>query len=236
MPIIAALVGLSAAAAALWFVNNQRPPALPNSGAGIPEKASAAGKMDSKLAYTPEPGPWGVNIDALPSESIEPGKPGRPLRPGEPHQPATAARPDKGKSDTGETKALENNPYKIKEAEKAEAPAEAPAPVEPQLEPPPTEKPPPPDQRAPLNRASALTALSNAATSVASCKRPGGPTGAGSVAVTFSPEGPVSSVNVSAPFGGTPTGSCIQTVFRNARVAAFSGSAVTLNKSFRIPD
>jgi hypothetical protein len=236
MPFVAALVGLSAAAGALWFVNNQGPPALPNSGANIPDKAAASGKMDDKLAYTPEPGPWGMNVDALPPESAEPDQPGRPRRPGEPPAPIPGARQERGKPDKGEKEALENNPYKIKEGDKAEAPPEAPPPVEPQVEPPPAEKPPPPDQRAPLNRASALTALSNAATSVASCKRPGGPTGTGSVAVTFSPEGPVSSVNVSAPFGGTPTGSCIQTVFRNARVAAFSGSAVTLNKSFRIPD
>ena len=104
------------------------------------------------------------------------------------------------------------------------------------LAPPPAEKPPPPDQRAPLNRASALTALSSAANSAASCKRDGGPTGIGSASITFSPEGPVSSVSLSAPFGGTAVGNCVQTVFRNARVPAFSGSAVTLSKSFRIPE
>jgi hypothetical protein len=109
-------------------------------------------------------------------------------------------------------------------------------PSEPELQPPPTEKPPPPDQRAPLNRASALTALSNAATSAMSCKRDGGPSGTGTAAITFSPEGPVKSVTLSSPFAGTPVGACVQTVFKSAHVPAFSGSAVTLNKSFRIPE
>jgi serine/threonine-protein kinase len=233
MPVVVALLGISAAAAALWFVNNQAPPALRNSGASIPDKSADVGKTDERLAYTPEPGPWGVNVDALPAErAAAPGRPGRPPRTGEPSV-GRPGKPEKGdKPDQSEPEALENNPYKV-----SGAPAEAPeAPQEPQLAPPPTEKPPPPDQRAPLNRASALTALSNAAGTVASCKRPGGPTGAGSVAVTFSTEGPVSAVNVSAPFGGTPTGTCIQTVFRNVRVPAFSGSSVTVNKSFRIPD
>jgi hypothetical protein len=58
----------------------------------------------------------------------------------------------------------------------------------------------------------------------------------GSVSVTFSPEGPVTSVTVSAPFAGSPVGNCVQTVFRNVRVAPFSGSSVTLSKSFRIAD
>jgi serine/threonine protein kinase len=234
MPAIAALFGLSAAAGALWFVNNQSPPALRDSGAGIPDKAAAAGKTDDDLAYTPEPGPWGVNVDALPAERTEVGRAGRPPRPGDPSVHAgRPGKPDKTeKPDESEREALEKNPYKV-----PEAPPEVPeAPQEPQLEPPPSEKPPPVDQRAPLNRASALTALSKAAGTVASCKRPDGPTGTGSVAVTFSTEGPVSAVNVPAPFAGTPTGSCIQTVFRNVRVPAFSGSSVTVNKSFRIPD
>ncbi len=141
------------------------------------------------------------------------------------------------------------HPVKPGKAEKPEKEAEAKPPAkeapeeqetstvpEPELQPPPVEKPPPPDQRAPLNRGSALTALSKAASSASSCRREGGPSGTGSASITFSPEGPVSSVSVTAPFAGTPVGTCIQTVFRSAHVPAFSGSAVTLNKSFRIPD
>jgi hypothetical protein len=52
--------------------------------------------------------------------------------------------------------------------------------------------------------------------------------------ITFSPDGPVSSVSLSAPFSGTPVGSCVATAFRSTRVPAFTGSAVTLPQSFRI--
>jgi serine/threonine protein kinase len=235
MPAFVALLGLSAAGAALWFVNNQAPPALPNSGADAPNKASA--QRGDRGAYTPEPGPWGLNVNAMPAEeaSAEPGKPGRPGRVAgrnrdereREHEPANPYRVGKGDKAEKETEAAKNDKPEVLEET---------APPEPEAPPPPTEKAPPPDQRAPLNRASALTSLSAAANSAASCKRPGGPSGAGTVSVTFSPEGPVSSVNVSAPFGGTPVGACIQTVFRGAHVAPFSGSAVTLSKSFRIAD
>jgi hypothetical protein len=127
----------------------------------------------------------------------------------------------------------------VKDSKEPEEETEAPepeAPKEPELQAPPTEKPPPPDQRAPLNRASALTALSHAATSAAACKRDGGPTGAGTASVTLSSEGTVAAVGLSAPFAGTPVGACVQNVFRSAHVPPFSGSRVTLSKSFRIPD
>jgi eukaryotic-like serine/threonine-protein kinase len=237
IPALVAMLGLSAAAGALWYVNNQAPPALRNSGATAGEATAA--KPGEPLAYTPEPGPWGLNVDAMPAEeAAQRGKPGRP-----------GTRPQEKSADKANDKAVDKaidiaNPYRKGDkappgdAAKDEKPAPEPeaSPPEPEVEPPPPEKAPPPDQRAPLNRASALTSLSTAANQAAGCKRPGGPTGSGTVSVTFSPEGPVSSVNVSAPFGGTPVGSCVQTVFRNARVAPFSGSSVTLSKSFRIPD
>jgi serine/threonine-protein kinase len=234
MPALAALLGLSAAAAALFFVNNQAPPVLPNSGATAPDKAAA--KSNDQQATTPEPEPRGLDVDSIPPE--EAARQGRPTRP--------SAKPlDKAADKVPDRAADVPNPYR-KEADnepsKGDAksdephPEEAAPPPEPEVEPPPVEKAPPPDQRAPLNRSAALTALSAAASSAASCKRPGGASGAGSVAVTFSPEGPVASVNVSAPFAGTPVGNCVQTVFRNVRVAPFSGSSITLNKSFRIAE
>jgi eukaryotic-like serine/threonine-protein kinase len=232
MPVLVALMGLSAAGAALWFVNNQGPAPLPNSGASLPARPTDDGKPHPD-DYTQEPGPSGLNIDNLPIDADPaadaPNRPGRPPRVGEPivhsAKVAHSEKPDKEAA-----KAAKEDD---KEAD-AETETEPEEPPEPQLEPPPPDKPPPPDQRAPLNRASALTALSAAAGNAASCKRDGGPTGTGSVSVTFSPDGPVSSVNVSAPFGGTPVGNCVQTVFRNVRVAPFSGSAITLSKSFRI--
>ncbi|HVY32373.1 MAG TPA: protein kinase [Polyangiaceae bacterium] len=243
-PMFVALLGLSAAAAAVWFVNNQQPGALPASGADAPTHAD--GSKPSARDYTQEPGPSGMNIDSLPlAERDDPSKPGRArtdvhsARPGKPaerdianpyHTDATPpAEKDAPKTDKAADKTE-------KAADKTAEKAEPAAPQEPVLQPPPTEKPPPVDQRAPLNRASALTALSTAANSAASCKREGGPTGTGTASITFSPEGPVSSVSLSAPFAGTPVGNCIQTVFKSAHVPAFSGSAVTLSKSFRIAE
>lgn len=230
IPFLVAVVGLSAAGTAVWFVNNQRPAPMPASGANAPEPTAAIKRHDDH--YTQEPGASGVNINSIPLASSAPQEatPGRPGRPGRPGGPAEvsghSAKPGKPEKEEPEV-------------EKEEPKAEKEEPVEPQepeLQPPPTEKPPPPDQRAPLNRASALTALSSAANSAASCKREGGPTGTGSASITFSPEGPVASVSLSAPFAGTPVGNCIQTVFRSVHVAPFSGSSVTLSKSFRIAE
>jgi hypothetical protein len=54
--------------------------------------------------------------------------------------------------------------------------------------------------------------------------------------VTFSPDGPVKSVSVSAPFAGTAVGQCVANAFRGAHVPPFSGSSFTLPKGFQIPD
>ena len=230
MPLLVAAIGLAAAGTAVWFVNNQQPAPLPSSGAEAPGTVPARTSHHDDH-YTPEPGAWGVNIDSIPLASAAAEGAGAPTRPGHPGRPIdnTARPPRPGKPEKEELK-----PEKEELKPEKEEPTREPQ--EPELQPPPEEKPPPPDQRAPLNRASALTALSKAASAATSCKRDGGPSGAGTASVTFSPEGPVASVNVSAPFAGTPVGSCLQTVFRSAHVPAFSGSSVTLSKSFRIPE
>src|SRR5262249_26824967 len=141
----------------------------------------ANGSKPNAAQFTPDQGPWGVNINNLPLASANPDDGVAPGRGG----PRTAApRKPGSKPEKDDTPA---NPYHPDKTAKADAPADkdpAPAaptaPPEPELQPPPTEAPPPPDQRAPLNRASALTALSRAANSVAACKRDGGPTGVGS--------------------------------------------------------
>jgi hypothetical protein len=81
-----------------------------------------------------------------------------------------------------------------------------------------------------------MASLGAAASRAASCKRPDAPGGAGRATVTFSPSGAVTNVVVPAPFAGTSAGSCVAAVFKGLRVPAFTGSAVTLPQSFRIPD
>jgi eukaryotic-like serine/threonine-protein kinase len=238
-PFGVALIGLAAAGAAVWFANNQATKPLPDSGANIGVQAATRGSKPSPADYTPEPGPWGVNIDSIPVAAEEAAAQARTA-----HHPkvgdvgARAERAEKTEKTDKAEKPSDPKPQAEAEKEPSHEPPAVPTP--PESEPTPTttttEKPPPPEQRTPLNRSSALTALSKAANSAASCQREGGPTGTGTASITFSPDGPVSSVSVSAPFAGTPVGTCIQTVFRGARVPPFSGSAVTLSKSFRIAD
>jgi hypothetical protein len=94
---------------------------------------------------------------------------------------------------------------------------------------------PPPGERGSFNRGAATSALANAARRAAGCKGDDGPTGSGRATVTFSPDGPVSNVSVSAPFAGTSVGACVATAYRSAQVPSFTGSSVTLPHSFRIP-
>ena len=87
-----------------------------------------------------------------------------------------------------------------------------------------------------FNKGAAIAALSSAASASTRCKKPGGPTGSGKAIVTFAPSGRVTSANVAGgSFGGTSVGGCVASVFRSARVPAFSGDAVTVSKSFTIP-
>lgn len=87
----------------------------------------------------------------------------------------------------------------------------------------------------PFDRSAAISALNSAAGAAASCKKPDGPTGNGRIAVTFAPSGSVTTANVEGPpFAGSAVGGCVAAKFRSARVPAFSGSAVTVKKSFTI--
>jgi serine/threonine-protein kinase len=70
-----------------------------------------------------------------------------------------------------------------------------------------------------------------------SCKSADGPTGKGKVQVTFSPSGHASAANVvGGDFAGTSVASCVARLFRMAQVPPFSGDAVTVSKSFVIPE
>lgn len=87
----------------------------------------------------------------------------------------------------------------------------------------------------PFSKASAVSALGAAAGSAGSCKKLGGPTGSGRVTVTFANSGRVTTANVTGPpYAGTSVGGCVASIFRKAKVPAFSGSPVTVSKSFSI--
>lgn len=89
---------------------------------------------------------------------------------------------------------------------------------------------------APLSQGAAIAALGAAAAGAPSCKKPGGPSGTGRATVTFAPNGTVSAVSLSSKFAGTPVGSCVEGLFRRARLDPFTGGPVTLGRSFEVPE
>ena len=95
---------------------------------------------------------------------------------------------------------------------------------------------PPPTEAAsgaPFDRGAASGAIG--AVNVQSCAKPGGPTGAGHVKITFAPNGSVSAAVIdSGPFNGTPVGGCVVGKFRGPHIPAFGGGPVTVGKSFTI--
>ncbi len=94
---------------------------------------------------------------------------------------------------------------------------------------------PKPASKPPFNKSAAVAALSSAAANAGSCKKPGGPTGSGKVQLTFNPSGRATGATVtSGPLRGTSVGGCVASVFRRATIPAFSGSPVTVSKSFSV--
>jgi hypothetical protein len=85
-----------------------------------------------------------------------------------------------------------------------------------------------------FNKDAARGALNAAAGRAAGCKKGDGPTGRGKVTVTFGPSGKATSVSVGPPFAGTSVGACAVSAFKSASVPPFSGSPVTVSKSFFI--
>jgi hypothetical protein len=232
LPLFAALGGIAAAASAIFWVTH-RPgptPLILNTSTATP----AAQAASNGAHPTDSSGPAGISIDSLPTAGLNaPAAPSTALNAAALAAAAhRATHPDKPSKDDAKKDSTEAAPT---------APTPPPAPeVAPPPDPPKPAEPavalPPPDQRAPLNRGAAVTALSNAASAAMGCKRPDGPTGSGTATVTFSPDGPVKSVSVSAPFAGTPVGQCVANAFRGAHVPPFSGSAFTLPKGFQIPN
>jgi hypothetical protein len=87
----------------------------------------------------------------------------------------------------------------------------------------------------PFDKSAAVSALNAAATKAESCPHTGG--GKGKVQLTFGTNGKVSSAEiVEGPFAAsTPAGKCALRHFHAAKVPPFSGSAVTVAKSFKLP-
>jgi cytoskeletal protein RodZ len=87
----------------------------------------------------------------------------------------------------------------------------------------------------PFDSAAARAALDAAAAQASSCRKPGDPSGVAVVTITYSPTGRVTSANIGGPpFQATPTGGCIASTMRKARVPPFAGDMVTVRKTVGI--
>ena len=230
LPLLAAVGGLTAAAGAIFWVTHRPGPAplITNALTAARPHAATNNRASRDIA-----GPAGVNIDSLPTAGA--------AAPSVPNVAFNAAIAAAARKAAREPPAKRDAPAAPTAAAPAPAP-EAPAPEPEVVAQPEAPKPaapavvlPPPDERPPLIRGAAVSALSSAASAAMACKRADGPTGSGTASVTFSPDGPVKAVRVSAPFAGTSVGQCVANAFRGAHVPPFSGSAVTLPKGFQIP-
>jgi hypothetical protein len=97
----------------------------------------------------------------------------------------------------------------------------------------------------PFDKDAAATALSKATAAARECSGAADPHGTGRILVSFAAEGHVEGAAIEAggltrpdgrPIGtdirGTSIGNCVEGIFRKARVPPFSGSAVSIRKTF----
>ena len=81
----------------------------------------------------------------------------------------------------------------------------------------------------------AKSALDALLTEAARCREPGGPQGIARVAVTFAPNGGVSSATIAEPpFAGTSVGNCMCEAMKRARIKPFTGPPGTLTERISI--
>jgi hypothetical protein len=87
----------------------------------------------------------------------------------------------------------------------------------------------------PFDAAAAKTALDALLNEAARCREPGGPQGIARVAVTFAPNGTVSSATIAEPpFAGSSVGNCICEAMKRARIKPFAGPPGNLTERISI--
>jgi len=243
--VIFGAIGVTAAVGAIVWTTLQ---AQPNALVSAPGISAGPGSPGARTAADGSPA-RGVTFDGIPVTEAElgaaqrqgaappgPGRP-QPVRVKLAEDPVAAApkpaREEKVQLEESAAKPPAAPAGPAAQAETVTLDETAPAPAETAVAD--FEPKPEPGERGPLNRGAAVSALAAAAGRAKACSSGEGPSGGGRAMVTFSPDGPVSNVSLPAPFAGTAVGSCVATAFRSARVPAFTGSAVTLPGSFRIP-
>ncbi len=178
------------------------------------DATAAASAEATKPAEAPKPAEVAKPVEA--PKPAEVAKPAETAAPTETAKPTTvAATTPAGANPAAVGKPEEKKPEEKKPEEKKPDPA--------------------PAGGGEFDTGAAKAALGVSASQASSCKKPDGPTGNGKVEVTFATSGRVTTANViDGTFAGTPVGGCVSSVFRRARVPAFTGSPVTVKKSFTI--
>lgn len=230
--IVFGLAGALSAVASLAWVTLRAP------NASLPESAPSSSAVEAERATSVAPtqavrDEQGVSIDALPVAPSKdaPSRAAHRTRPSRKGKPPSVELDDDGEPASGEAA----QPLVLEDMARTGESQEAVVPETVELQETPGQKLPPTSER-PLNRSAAIAALSTASIRTATCRSSSGPSGAGRARVTFSPDGHVQGVSVSSPFSGTPVGSCVARVFREARVPPYKGSAVTLSSDFSVPE
>ncbi|HEY3496194.1 MAG TPA: hypothetical protein VGK73_15955 [Polyangiaceae bacterium] len=187
------------------------PPAAP-APVPPPEPATAEPAPEPAASAAPEPV---EPVATAPSPAPEPApapatpRPAATGRPSTPSTPATAAAATAKPAPTATAKP---------------APAAPTEPREPRVE-----------GTGPFDAAAARASLETAAAVASSCRKDGDPSGVAVVTITFSPTGRVTTANIGGPpFAATPTGGCIASTMRKARVPPFAGEMVTVRKTVTI--
>lgn len=208
-----ALVGGAVAFSVWWFGFK-----APRSASTQPPTASASAESTTPSApaqaaaqNAPEPT---ESAAAAASSAPAPATTARALAAAEPHraahEPSAPAHEEKHATESAHTEA--------KTASEPSAPATAAATAT--------------ASKGPFSRSAAIAALNSAAGAASSCRKQGDPSGMARVVITFAPSGRVTTARVTGPpFAGTPTGGCIASKMRGARVPAFSGPFVTVSKT-----
>ncbi|RYE92020.1 MAG: hypothetical protein EOO75_07610 [Myxococcales bacterium] len=187
--------------------------------------ADTAKKPDeAKTGDTAKPAETGAAAADTRVVDIPDPPPGKELTPEEKKRRDEAFKKKKEEDEKKKSAAEEEKKKKEEEEKKKAAAAAAPAAAADG-----------PGGDKPFDRAGAGSALGSIAAGVGSCKKGDGPSGSGRIAVTFAPSGNVTTATIEGgDFAGTSVGSCIAARFRSAKVAPFSGSAVTVKKSFTV--
>jgi outer membrane biosynthesis protein TonB len=207
--------------AAVFYAGRQTAPSAPEplaeaSEPAAPEPVPTAAAADTEAAT--------ASASAAPDDAEQPPNAEEPTAEEKP----AAAKPTtpSGKSSRSEVQRPTKQPSR-QPSEAEPTPTPKPAAAKEQPEPSEGESAAP----GPFNTSAASAALTSAAGSASSCRKPGDPSGVANVTVTFSTSGRAVNANVSGPpFAGTQTGGCIASKMRGARVPPFTGDRITVKK------